>query len=75
MNRIDRRAPLSGPAEIEYLDGDYKLRRPGGYVVCAATGAHIAIEDLRYWNVDRQEAYAGPEAKLLRLKQLGQGGN
>jgi hypothetical protein len=74
MNRIDRRAPLSGPAEIEYLDGDFKIKRPGAYVVCAATAAHVAIEDLRYWNVDRQEAYAGPEAKLLRLKQLGQGG-
>ncbi len=75
MNRMDRRVAQSGPAEIEYLDGDYKIKRPGAYVVCAATGAHIAVEDLRYWNVDRQEAYAGPEAKLLRLKQLGQRGN
>ncbi|WP_374547241.1 DUF2093 domain-containing protein [Rhodoblastus sp.] len=72
MNRIDRRAPLSGPAEIEYLDGDFKIKRPGAYVVCAATGAHVPIEELRYWNVDRQEAYAGPEAKMLRLKQLGE---
>jgi hypothetical protein len=74
MNRIDRRVALNGPAQVEFLDGDYKIRKPGAYVVCAATGAHVALEDLRYWNVDRQEAYAGPEAKLLRLKQLGQGG-
>jgi hypothetical protein len=72
MNRIDRRVPLSGPAEIEYLDGDFRIRRPGAYVVCAATGAHISVEELRYWNVDRQEPYAGPEAKLLRLRQLGE---
>jgi hypothetical protein len=72
MNRIDRRVPLSGPAEIEYLDGDFRIRRPGAYVVCAATGAHIPVEELRYWNVDRQEPYAGPEAKLLRLRQLGE---
>jgi hypothetical protein len=72
MNRMDRRVPLSGPAEIEYLDGDFKIRKPGAYVVCAATGARIPIEELRYWNVDRQEAYAGPEAKMLRLRQLGE---
>jgi hypothetical protein len=71
MNRIDRRVPLSGPAEVEYLDGDFKIRKPGAYVVCAATGAHVPIEELRYWNVDRQEPYAGPEAKLARLRQLG----
>jgi hypothetical protein len=72
MNRIDRRVPMSGPAEIEYLDGDFKIKKPGAFVVCAATGAHVTIEELRYWNVDRQEAYAGPEAKMLRLQQLGE---
>ena len=72
MNRIDRRPPLSGPAEIEYLDGDFKIRKPGAYVVCAATGAQIPVEELRYWSVDRQEPYAGPEAKILRLRQLGE---
>jgi hypothetical protein len=72
MNRIDRRVPPSGPAEIEYLDGDFRIRKPGAFVVCAATGVQIPIEELRYWNVDRQEAYAGPEAKLKRLEQLGE---
>jgi hypothetical protein len=27
----------------------------------------IPVEELRYWNVDRQEAYANPEAKLAKL--------
>jgi hypothetical protein len=72
MNRLDRRAPMSGPAEIEYLDGDFRIVKPGAYVICAATGAQIPIEDLRYWNVDRQEPYAGPEAKAVRLRQLGE---
>ncbi len=74
MNRMDRRVALVGPAEIEYLDGDFRIKKPGAFVICAATGAQIAVEDLRYWNVDRQEPYAGPEAKLLRLKQLGESG-
>jgi len=70
MNRLDRRPMISGPAEVEYLDGDFKIRRPGAYVVCAATGQHILLEELRYWNVDRQEPYASPESKALRLRQL-----
>ncbi len=72
MNRIDRRLPPPGPAELLYLDGDYKVRRAGAYVVCAATGQKIALEELRYWNVDRQEPYAGPEAKMARLKALAE---
>ena len=72
MNRLDRRAALGGPAEIEYLDGDFRIKKPGAYVICAATGVQIPVEDLRYWNVDRQEPYAGPEAKIVRLRQLGE---
>ena len=47
------------------------MRRPGAYVRCAATGEPIPLEDLRYWNVDLQEAYASPQAKLQRLGRKG----
>jgi hypothetical protein len=72
MNRLDRRPPPPGAAEVQYLDGDFRVKKPGAFVVCAATGAQIPLDRLTYWNVDRQEAYANPEAKLLRLKQLGE---
>ncbi len=68
MNRYERRPISAGEAEIEYLDGEFRILRPGAFVRCAATGVPIRIEDLRYWNVDLQEPYASPEAKLLRLK-------
>ena len=68
MNRYERRPMAAGEAEIEYLDGEFRILRPGSFVRCAATGAPIRIEELRYWNVDLQEPYSGPEAKLLRLK-------
>jgi hypothetical protein len=71
MNRIDRRVPLSGPAELEYSDGDFRVKKPGAYVVCAATGVHVPVEELQYWSVDRQEPYSGPAAKMLRMQQLG----
>jgi hypothetical protein len=67
MNRFERRPLSAGEAEIEYLDGEFRVLRPGSFVRCAATGVPIKLEDLRYWNVDLQEPYASPEAKLLRL--------
>jgi hypothetical protein len=68
MNRYERRPISAGEAEVEYLDGEFRILRPGAFVRCAATGVAIRIEDLRYWNVDLQEPYANPEAKILRLK-------
>jgi hypothetical protein len=67
MNRYERRPTSAGEAEVEYLDGEYRILRPGAFVRCAVTGVPIALEDLRYWDVDLQEAYAAPEAKLRRL--------
>ena len=67
MNRIERRPMPAGEAELEYLDGDFRILRPGAFVKCAVTGAPIPLEDLRYWNVDLQEPYAGPAAKMTRL--------
>lgn len=67
MNRFERRPVSAGEAEVEYLDGEIRILRPGAYVRCAVTGTPIPLEDLRYWNVDLQEAYASPEAKLQKL--------
>jgi hypothetical protein len=55
-----------GEAKVQYLDGDFRVISPGAYVRCAVTGARIPLEDLKYWSVDRQEAYATPEAVLER---------
>ena len=52
-------------AVLEYLDADFTVVRPGVYVTCAVTGAKIPLEMLRYWNVDRQEAYADAAAAMI----------
>ena len=67
MNRFERRPLIAGEADLQYLDGEYRVVRPGTFVRCAVTGVHIPLEDLRYWNVDRQEAYSSPAAKLRRM--------
>ena len=64
LNRTDR--ATAGEAEVKYLDGDFRIVRPGAFVRCAITGLPIPLEELKYWSVDLQEAYASPEAVLQR---------
>ena len=52
------------PARVKYLPGSFRLLTDGDHVVCAVTGARIALSDLRYWSVERQEAYVDAAASL-----------
>ena len=71
MNRMDREMRPQGLAELEYLDGELRVVKPGSYVICAVTGVHIPVDSLRYWSVDLQEAYASPAVALKRLQEKG----
>lgn len=53
-----------GPAKLIYLDADFEVDQPGAYVECAVTGKRIALDDLRYWSVDRQEPYVDAAASF-----------
>jgi hypothetical protein len=64
MNRYERGG---GEAVVEYLDSNLKVIRPGSYVRCAVTGQAIPLDAVRYWSVERQEAYVSPAAVLERL--------
>ena len=66
LNRSDRPSPMTGEAEVKYLDGDFRVVRPGAFVRCAVTGLPIPLEELKYWSVDLQEAYLSPEVVLQR---------
>ena len=63
MNRFEG----GGEAVIQYLDSNIRVVRPGSYVRCAVTGQPIPLDQLKYWSVERQEAYASPDAVLDRL--------
>ena len=43
LNRTDRAAPMPGEAEVKYLDGDFRVVRPGTFVRCAVTGVSIPL--------------------------------
>jgi hypothetical protein len=59
-----------GEAKLRYLDADFEVIKPGRFVSCAVTKRKIALEDLRYWNVETQEAYIDADAAMKRWKQL-----
>jgi hypothetical protein len=66
LNRTD---PSNGEAVLIYGDHDFITKRNGRFVRCAVSGAPIELEDLRYWSVDLQEAYRGPEEALQRWRE------
>jgi hypothetical protein len=55
------------PAMLFYQPNGFRVLNPGPYVVCAASGVEVPLEALRYWSVDRQEAYASAELATRRL--------
>lgn len=61
---LDAFSSSASQATIRYLDGDMHILVAGDYVVCAVTGQKIPLEALRYWSVDRQEAYSDAAAAL-----------
>jgi hypothetical protein len=72
MNRFERRPNAAVEATLDYLDGEFRIVKPGAFVRCAVTGVPIPLGELRYWNVALQEAYANPQAKLIRMRQRGE---
>lgn len=70
MNRFERNLGFKGEAKLKYLDGEVQVLSPGDFVRCAVTGRTIALDELRYWSVDLQEAYRGPEEATARWRQL-----
>jgi hypothetical protein len=64
LNKIER---SGGEAVVQYLDSNLRVVKPGAYVRCAVTGVEIPLDELKYWSVERQEAYASPEAVMMRI--------
>jgi hypothetical protein len=53
-------------ATLLYGSNGFRVIKPGRFVTCAVTGEPIPLEQLRYWSVERQEAYASPEIATRR---------
>ncbi|MCS6761529.1 MAG: DUF2093 domain-containing protein [Candidatus Devosia symbiotica] len=70
MNLFSQGTALT-EAVIRYLDGDYVVLKPGNFARCAITGKSIPLDELFYWNVDRQEAYADATAAHMAFERFG----
>jgi hypothetical protein len=64
MNKLER---SGGEAVVQYLDSNLRVIKPGAFVRCAVTGEPIPLDELKYWSVELQEAYASPEAVMMRI--------
>ncbi len=65
MSSADRAATLN------YQPNGFRVLTPGKHVTCAVSGEAIPLEALRYWSVERQEAYASAQLATRRLLAQG----
>ncbi len=57
-------------AKIKYLPNNFKVIQDGDHVICAISGKQIPLQNLTYWNVEKQEAYFSyREASIKREKK------
>ncbi|SOB81044.1 hypothetical protein SAMN06297144_1365 [Sphingomonas guangdongensis] len=56
VNNTDR------PARLHYMANGFRVLTPGDHVVCGVTGVRIPLDQLRYWDVLRQQPFATAQA-------------
>ncbi|MEY2926036.1 MAG: hypothetical protein RL367_513 [Pseudomonadota bacterium] len=47
-------------ARLHYMANGFRVLTQGDHVLCGVSGVPISVEQLRYWSVMKQEAYATP---------------
>ena len=55
-------------ARLRYGTPEFQVIEPGDHVVCAVTGRAIALDELRYWSVERQEPYSDAAAAFAAAR-------
>jgi hypothetical protein len=57
-------------AKLKYMPNNFKIIEEGDHVICAISKKIIPLENLNYWNVDKQEAYFSyVESSIEREKE------
>ncbi|MXO86904.1 DUF2093 domain-containing protein [Altererythrobacter aurantiacus] len=56
-------------AKLQYGPNGFRVLRTGNHVYCAMSGVAIPLEELRYWSVEHQEAYASAQLATQRLTE------
>ena len=45
-------------ARLHFLANSFRVLTHGDHVRCAVSGERIPLDELRYWSVEHQQAYA-----------------
>ena len=61
MNYLDPNLPRQREAKLKYLNSDFQVLREGDFVRCGVSGDPIRLENLKYWDVERQMAFRSAE--------------
>ena len=57
-------------AKLKFLPNNFEIVENGDHVICAISKKKIPLENLDYWNVEKQEAYYSyVEAAIEREKK------
>ncbi len=59
-------------AKLHFMASSFRMLASGDHVLCAVTGEAIALDELRYWSVAKQEPYAN--AEISTQAELGKRG-
>ena len=57
-------------AKLRYLPNKFEVIQDGDHVICSISKKKILLENLNYWNVEKQEAYFSyVESAIMREKE------
>jgi hypothetical protein len=73
MNKFDKAFGIGAEARLKYGDGNYTVLLKGDFVRCAVTRVPIPLNELKYWDATRQEAYATAAIAHARHRELIKG--
>ncbi len=73
MNFLDPILPQQREAKLRYLDAEFQIIKTGDFVRCGVTGDPIRLDNLKYWNVQRQMAYKSAEIAFEDYLKFGSG--
>ena len=60
-------SPSGRLARLHYMANGFRVLAQGDHVLCAVSGERIMLDDLRYWSVARQQAYANAAISTATL--------
>ena len=57
-------------AKLKYMPNNFKVITEGDHVICAVSGKKILLDQLKYWNVELQEAYFSYKEAFLKKESM-----